>query len=146
MLDLAMDPCVPVRIASGPFTAMTWSPTGDRFMLAVPLQTGDGRYQFVARSPEGGFLAATAPLVPSLDYRTAMGFFDQFSLSHHAWSPDGQQFLICGRLAGDGVSASFGESQGDYVYTWSPKPASPLELVTDGEFAVFPPRPRMIFD
>lgn len=146
MLDLATDPMTPVKIADGPFVALSWAPTGDKFALAIPLQTGDGRYQFVVRDAAGEFLAATAPIVPSLDYRTAMGFFDQYTLSHHHWSPDGQTLVVCGRLPGDGVSAAFGDPVGDYVYTWQPRPSSPFELVTDGEFAVFPPRPRMLFD
>lgn len=146
VLDLATDPCVPVKVANGPFVAISWSPTGESFALATPLQSGDGRYQFVVRDHAGGYIAASAPIVPSVDYRTSLGFFDQYVLSHHTWSPDGLTLVVCGRLPGDGVSSAFGESAGDYVYTWTPKPASPFELVTTGEFAVFPPRPRQLFN
>ncbi len=146
LLDLAESQTLPVKIAKGPFVACIWSPTGEHVALAIPLQTGDGRYQVVVRDAAGAFGAASAAFVPSLDVRVALGFFDQYALSHHIWAPDGQSMVICGREPGDAVSAAFGETAGDYVFLWRPFERRPIELITAGEFAVFQPLAKTLFD
>lgn len=123
----------PVRVAGGPFAACFWSPNGDRVALLVPLQSGDGRFAVQVRDPRGGFVAATEGFVPSQDYRTVIGFFDQYALSHHLWSPDGGEFTVAGRLSGDGVAGSFADQPLDYVMSWRVARGSPFEVVAPGD-------------
>ncbi len=68
-----------------------------------------------------------------------LGFFDQYALSHHLWSPDGQSFLLAGRTAHDAVSGSFGEPIGDMVLAWRVGRNRPLEIVAPASIGFFPP-------
>lgn len=142
-LDLRSDE-PPRRLLNSAFVSFAWSPQGDRILLAVPLQTGDGRYQFVVRDPDGLFIAATEPIIPSADLRAYLGFFDQYSTSHHIWAPDGSSIVVTGRMPGDGVSSSFGDIAGDYVYSWRPEKRNPFEPITAGDIAFFPPLERPV--
>ncbi len=126
----------PERIASGPFVAYYWAPGGDKLVLVVPAQTGDGRYSLRAIDPAGRTLAATEPFIPSQDFRTGLGFFDLYGKSHSPWSPDGRVFVVAGRLGGDGVSSGFGDPQGPYVMTWNVAPHELLEVVGPGELGM----------
>ena len=127
----------PRRIARGPFAAFAWAPAGDRVALVVPAQTGDGRYVVEIRDADGAVAAVSEAFVPSQDTRTALGFFDQFSLSHPWWEPGGAGIVLCGRLAGDAVSSSFGDAEGPYAIWWPATRAAPLSLVAPAEFACF---------
>jgi hypothetical protein len=129
------------RIARGPFVAFLWAPTADRLALVIPAQTGDGRYMIRAVTSAGAALAATEAFFPSQDYRTALAFFDQYAKSHHFWSPDGERLIICGRVGGDLVSASFGDPEGPYVFVWRAAAGQALERVTPGELGLFGPPP-----
>ncbi len=129
----------PHLIAKGPFVSYHWSPTGDRLVLLVPAQTGDGRYALHCLLAEGTMAGATEAVVPSQDYRSAIGFFDQYTVSHRFWSPDGRWFLVSGRIPVDGVSASFGDPIGNYVIRWGAERGAPLELLAPGEIGFFPP-------
>ena len=129
----------PSLIAKGPFVSYHWSPTGDRMVLVVPAQTGDGRYSLHCRLADGTMAGATEAVVPAQDYRSAIGFFDQYTVSHRLWSPDGESFLVSGRIPTDAVSASFGDPIGSYVMRWSAQRGAPLELLAPGEIGFFPP-------
>ena len=107
--------------------------------LVVPTQTGDGRYAIYALAPGEGVVGATEGIVPSDDYRALLGFFDQYLQSHRLWSPDNSAFLVIGRLPNDAVSASFGDTEGPYVWTWAGERGASLEQVTAGTAAFFSP-------
>lgn len=139
-VDMGREAATAQLLWRGPLAAFFWSPTGDRMVTVVPTHTGDGRFSAWLLDAGGRFAGATEPFVPSIDYRTVLGFFDQFSTSHMLWSPDGQAFLLAGRLAGDGVSAAFGDPLGDYVLLWPARRGAPLEVVAPGDVAFFPPR------
>lgn len=128
-------------IASGPFVAFLWAPTGDKVALVVPGQAGDGRYLIRAHSVTGPVIGTTEAFVPAQDYRTALAFFDQFAKSHHFWSPDGDFLIICGRIGEDLVSASFGDPEGPYVFVWRAAAAQPIQLVAPGELGFCRPPP-----
>jgi Tol biopolymer transport system component len=130
---------LPALVARGPFVAALWSPEGDRVALVIPTQMGDGRYSVQVRGRDGSFLAASEGFVPSQDFRTYLGFFDQYALSHHLWAPDGSALLMTGRLAGDAVSWSFADRQLDYVWYWPARRGTALDLVCSGDAAFFPP-------
>lgn len=66
-------------------------------------------------------------------------FWDQYALSHPLWAPDGSVLAVTGRLPTDGVSASFGDPVGNYVYIWRPERGQPMQRLTPGELAFFPP-------
>ncbi len=129
----------PSRVARGPFAAALWSPRGDRVAVVSPTQTGDGRYAIQVYDRTGRYVAATESIVPSQDYRTYLGFFDQYSLSHHLWSPDGTALLCCGRLPGDGSAWSFTDRQDDYCWYWRVAPNSPFVRLGTGDCAFFRP-------
>jgi hypothetical protein len=86
-------------------------------------------------------LGTTEAFFPSQDYRTALAFFDQYAKSHHLWSPDGERLIICGRIGGDLVSASFGDPEGPYVFLWRAAARQPVEVLAPGELGVFRPPP-----
>ena len=125
-------------VARGPFAGFFWSPKGDRMVLVIPTQTGDGRYSLQALTPEGHYAGATEGFVPSQDFRTYLGFFDQFALSHRLWSRDGETFLVAGRMPGDGVHGAFGDPLRSQIYRWRVGPGQPLEAVGPGEIGVYP--------
>ncbi len=127
-------------LARGPFVSYYWSPLGDRLLTVVPAQTGDGRYALYAWTADGSFSGATEAFVPSQDFRTSLGFFDQYRLSHTPWTADGSAFIACGRFAGDAVSGSFGDPVGDYVLRWPGKRGAPLERLMPAVAAVPSPR------
>jgi hypothetical protein len=144
LVDLADEEAPARRIYNSAFVSFIWAPNGEQLLLATPLQTGDGRYQFVAMDSLGEFLAGTEAIIPSVDLRTYLGFFDQYSTSHHLWAPDSSMVALCGRVPGDGPSSSFGDPEGDYVFTWRPEKRAPLERVTAGEAAFFAPPARPV--
>ncbi len=125
-------------VARGPFAACWPAPAGEAVVLLVPSQAGDGSVSLQARAVSGEVLGVTEAFVPSGDLRVAIGFFDQYGLSHPLWSPDGGTFVVSGRVSGDGVSASFGDAVGDYVMSWQPGRSRPLEQIVPGTFASFP--------
>ena len=129
------------RIAMGPFVAFLWAPTGDKVALVVPGQAGDGRYTIRASTATGTVVGTTEAFFPSQDYRTALAFFDQYVKSHHFWSPNGERLIICGRIGGDLVSASFGDPEGPYVFVWRAAAGQPVEGIGPGELGVFRPPP-----
>lgn len=138
-IDMAGEAAGARLLWRGPLVAFFWAPQGDRMVAIVPTHTGDGRFSAWALDAEGRFAGATEPFVPSVDYRTVLGFFDQFATSHHLWSPDGEGFLLAGRLPGDAVSAAFGDPVGDYVMLWEARRGAPVEVVGPGDVAFFPP-------
>ncbi|MEX2080801.1 MAG: hypothetical protein WEC33_04230, partial [Dehalococcoidia bacterium] len=97
-------------VARGPFTACFWAPAGDMVSLVVPAQTGDGRQTVQVLSADGEFVAATEGFYAAPDWRSLLGFFDQYGLSHSPWARDGSAFVATGRLAGDGVHAAMGDA------------------------------------
>ena len=99
----------------------------------------NGRYSIQVRAADGGFVAATEGFVLSQDLRLMVGFFDQYSLSHHIWAPDGSAMALTGRLAGDSIAASFADPQPDYVLYWEVERNSPLKPVCPGDSAFFRP-------
>jgi TolB protein len=139
LLDPATGQKTPV--ARGPFSAAIWSPRGDQVAVVVPGQMGDGRYSVMVYDRRGHYVAVSESFVPSQDYRTYLGFFDQYLLSHALWSSDGEAFLCCGRLAGDGISWSFGDQQNDYVWYWRVARHSPFVRASVGDCAFFRPTP-----
>lgn len=125
--------------ARGPFVSYHWAPNGERVALIVPAQTGDGQYSVHCRLADGSMAGSTESFLPSLDYRSALGFFDQYAISHHFWSPAGDRFLVAGRLRTDAVSNSFGDPNGSYVMTWCARRRAPLELLAPAEIGFFRP-------
>ncbi|MFQ5380579.1 MAG: TolB family protein [Dehalococcoidia bacterium] len=126
-------------VISDPFVAFAWSPDGTRLAMVVPAQSGDGRYRTVIRDPDGRVLASSEAVVPSIDTRLTLGFFDQYRLSQPWWSPESDGLLLCGRLAGDAVSDSFGDPAGGFAYWWSRTRRTGLTVVGAADVACFAP-------
>lgn len=129
------------RLARGPFVGFFWAPGGEKVALVVPTQSGDGRYAVHVRDPGGAFVAATEPILPAEDLRLLLAFFDQYARSHRLWAPDGSALLLAGRIGGDGVSSSWGDPEGDVVFSWAARRGAPLERVQNGEIGFYPPPP-----
>ncbi|MGI8927727.1 MAG: hypothetical protein ACR2HN_13945 [Tepidiformaceae bacterium] len=138
-MDLSQHPSHEALAWTGPFVSFAWSPEGSRLALIVPAQSGDGRYRLQTLHPDGRYSAATEPFLPSQDFRTAIGFFDQYNQSHNLWSPDGSHIVVSGRLANDSVSPSFGDPEGDFAMVWEVAPRSPFATLAPAELAFFPP-------
>ncbi|MFN0146013.1 MAG: hypothetical protein ACKVT1_05850 [Dehalococcoidia bacterium] len=124
----------------GPFVSATWSPVGDCLALTIPTQSGDGRFMMLVVGDDGRYRAASDGFVPGQDFRTLLGFFDQYAQSHHLWAPDGSAVLMAGRMMGDGVAASFSDGPRDYVLSWATHGREPIEVVGRGDTGFFPPR------
>ncbi len=125
------------RLWRSPYVGYWWSPTGDRVVVLVPTQMGDGRYALYCLGPEGAISTATAGFIPSEDTRLALGFFDQYAQSFAPWDATGETFVIAGRLLTDGVSGTFGDPVGDQLLTWSAKPGKALAPIGPGTIAGF---------
>lgn len=131
----------PRRLLRQPFVSAYWNPAGDALALVVPSSTGDGAVSLHARGADGAFLGASAPFMPSPDYRMLSGFFDQYGLSHRLWAPDGSGFLAGGRLYTDAPAAAFADGSHDAVLHWRPARGAPLEPIGEGGAGFFPPAP-----
>jgi TolB protein len=125
------------KLHSGPFVAAWWPPPGASLAVLVPTQSGDGQYRVHLVSLEGRMLATSDSFVPAQDFRTLLGFFDQYAQSHELWSPDGAALLLTGRLGGDAVAASFADGPRDYVMLWEARKGGRLEIVGRGDLAFF---------
>ena len=122
-----------------PFASVFWDPAGERLAFVVPSSTGDATVSLQARAATGEFLGASAPFLPSPDYQTLAGFFDQYARSHRLWAPDGSAFLAAGRLLTDAPAAAFGDGSRDAVLRWRPERGAPVERIGEGGIGVFPP-------
>lgn len=92
----------------GQHLAAWWSPTAEQLAVLFPTFSGDGRFHVRFFDADGAPACALEPIILSADTRTAVSFFDQFGRSHSPWSADGRWFTIGGRIATDGLHASFG--------------------------------------
>ena len=122
-----------------PYVAYWWHPDGQRVVILVPTQMGDGRYALYCLDPQGGMVTATPGFIPSEDTRLALGFFDQYAQSISPWDSTGEHFAISGRHVVDGVSSSFGDPVGDMVMLWSAEPNTLLAPIGAGGIAGFSP-------
>tara|TARA_B100001123_G_scaffold367889_1_gene428476 strand:- start:5157 stop:6332 length:1176 start_codon:yes stop_codon:yes gene_type:complete len=138
-IDLSTNDGEPTLLVRRPFTSFFWDPTGEKLAFVVPSTTGDGMVSLQARSAQGEFMGASPPFLPSIDYQTMAGFFDQYGTSHHLWSPDGSVFLAAGRLLTDSPAVSFGDGSRDSLFGWNPRRGAPLEHITEGGIGFFPP-------
>jgi hypothetical protein len=143
LVDTARPGSAPRQVSRDPFVSAFWAPDGKAVALIVPTQMGDGRYFVQVLDANGHYVAATEGFVPGQDLRLVLAFFDQYSLSHHLWAPDSSAMLLAGRLAGDGVAASFSDPVTDSILYWEVRRSSPLEVVARGDSAFFaPPGPQ----
>lgn len=127
------------RVLGGPVVAFWWAPGGELLAVLRPHHTGDGLWSLQAYDARYRFVAATEAFLPSEDMRTMALFFDQYGLSHPAWSPAGDAFVVTGRLRPDGVSASFGDPAGPFALRWKPAARQPWEVLEPAGTAVFAP-------
>ena len=136
--DLASDE-EPQLLLRRPFVGFFWDPAGEKLALVVPSTTGDGNVSIHARSADGSLLGASPMFVPSPDYQTVVGFFDQYGRSHPLWAPDGSAFLVGGRQLTDSPAAMYGSGSHDAVMSWTPGRGSPFERLSEGGIGFFPP-------
>ncbi len=106
------------RLVQGPLVAYWWSPDGARFASLHPSYSGDGRFQARFHHAGGRFLGATEPFIPSADTATMVGFFDQYAVSHPAWSASGRWFGASGRLLKEGPHPSFSGGSTERALVW----------------------------
>ena len=137
LVDTSVPGSRPRKIARGPFVAAFWAPSGEKVAIVVPTQIGDGRYAIHVRDAEGRPICASEGFYPGQDYRTLLGFFDQYALSHRLWSPGSDAFLSWGRAAGDGVASSFSDRVDDAVFLHPAAPGRPAERLCRADAAFF---------
>ncbi|MEO8539062.1 MAG: hypothetical protein ABI577_04920 [bacterium] len=105
-------------LLKGPFVSYWWAPDGSKVLALYPSYTGDGRFQPRLFDAEGNFLRAVEPFIPAPDTATAVGFYDQYGLSHPFWSSDSRWFGMAGRFLTEGPPASFGGGDADQAWVW----------------------------
>ncbi len=127
----------PTRIVQGPLVAFWWSPDGEKLATFHPTYSGDGRFQVRLHDPNGEFLGAMEPLIPSADVATMVGFFDQYATSHPSWSPDSRWFGIAGKLLSEGPHSSFTGGRPDVSYIWDTVNRGPITALSEGTLVVF---------
>lgn len=121
----------------GTFVASWASPDGSRLVTLQPSFAGDGRYQPRLWDNRGIAVAATEPFVPSADVSTMVNFFDQYTLSHPAWSASGRWFGMCGRFVAEGPHPAFSDGLSDYVWLWDSETGAVHRRVTPGSTLAF---------
>lgn len=127
------------RVCRGPFVAAHWAPGGGRVALIVPVHTGDGRFQVQVFNRDGSFAAAAEPWIPGIDFRTMIGFFDQYVMSHPIWAPDGSGLAVVGRIATDGRAAMLSDRVDDHAFWWTATRGAAWEDLGPADLAIFPP-------
>jgi hypothetical protein len=125
------------RIVKGPLVAYWWATDGSVLATLHPSYTGDGRFQVRFSAADGKPLGATEAFIPSVDSATAVTFFDQYALSHPAWSADGRWFGMAGRLLREGPHPSFQGRPLDRALLWDTASAFALAELADGQFLSF---------
>lgn len=125
------------RLVAGPLVAYWWSPTGDRVAALHPSYTGDGRFQLRVYDADGYPCTGMEPLIPSSDTRMMVSFFDQYTLSHPAWSHDGRWFGMAGQILTDGPARSFSGLGGDAVWLWDTQGGGAPHRLSGGAFVTF---------
>ena len=105
----------------------------------MPSTTGDSTVSLHARTAAGEFLGASPSFLPSSDFQTMAGFFDQYARSHRLWAPDGSAFLAGGRLLTDSPAAAFGDGSHDAILCWLPERGAPIERIGEAGIGFFPP-------
>ncbi len=137
LLDTADAGARPRTVARGPFVAAFWAPSGERVAIVVPTQIGDGRYAIHFRDAGGALICASEGFYPGQDYRTLLGFFDQYALSHRLWSPGSDAFLSWGRAPGDGIASSFSDPVDDAAFLHTAQRGEPAERLGYADAAFF---------
>jgi len=131
----------PRRLLQRAFASFFWDPAGEKLAFIVPSSTGDSSVSLYARTDTGEFLGASPPFLPSGDYQTMAGFFDQYGRSHRLWAPDGSAFLAAGRLLTDAPAAAFGDGSHDAILRWRPERGAPMERIGEAGIGFYPPSP-----
>ncbi len=139
-IDLAAG-AEPRLLLKRPFASIFWDPTGEKLAFVVPSTTGDSTVSLHARTAAGEFLGASPSFLPSSDFQTMAGFFDQYARSHRLWAPDGSAFLAGGRLLTDSPAAAFGDGSRDAILCWRPERGAPIERIGEAGIGFFPPPP-----
>ncbi len=137
-IDLAAG-AEPRLLLKRPFASIFWDPAGEKLAFVVPSTTGDSTVSLHARTAAGEFLGASSPFLPSSDFQTMAGFFDQYAHSHRLWAPDGSVFLAGGRLLTDSPAAAFGDGSHDAILCWRPERGAPIERIGEAGIGFFPP-------
>ena len=137
-IDLAAG-AEPRLLLERPFASLFWDPAGEKLAFVVPSTTGDSTVSLHARTAAGEFLGASPPFLPSSDFQTMAGFFDQYAHSHRLWAPDGSAFLAGGRLLTDSPAAAFGDGSHDAILCWRPERGAPIERIGEAGIGFFPP-------
>jgi hypothetical protein len=117
--------------------AWWWDPAGDRIAVLLPTYSGDGRFQLRIYDKEGRFLRASEGFIPSNDTATVVSFFDQYALSHPAWSADGRWFGFAGRFQTDSPHPSFSGGGGDTAWAWDTRETGGVHSLGRGQLVVF---------
>ena len=139
-IDLAAG-AEPRLLLKRPFASVFWDPAGEKLAFVVPSTTGDSTVSLHARTAAGEFLGASPSFLPSSDFQTMAGFFDQYARSHRLWAPDGSAFLAGGRLLTDSPAAAFGDGSRDAILCWRPERGAPIERIGEAGIGFFPPPP-----
>ena len=129
---------LPLRIAER-VVAFFWSPDSTKLAYITVTQPPNALRWMVLDVTTGG----SWPLVdftPSSQQFQLFRFFDQFALSHSAWSPDSRSLVFAGTLVSQTSQASVRQQQAPRIMVTGVEPSPEVRPIADGGLGVWSPR------
>ena len=119
-----------------PILAFFWSPNGEKILYAAfDQQERSLTWKYVLTS--GGDPVELVTFVPSSEFFTLIGFFDQYGYSNSIWSPDGSQFVFAGVLTEGGISRNGDSPDVAKAYVLEVREGSTPREIADSTFAIW---------
>ena len=84
------------RVTEDPLVCFYWSPDGTRLAYLTTSEESEGWSRWAVLNVDDGSCRYFGDFVPTEEQLNMVLFFDQYSLSHNPWSPDGKMLLYAG--------------------------------------------------
>ena len=119
------------------FAAFFWSPDGTRILYAKR-KLDRARWAWAVVELNGGKSIEVTNFTPSRPQTLVFQYFDQYALSHHLWSPDGQFFTFSGHASSEPEpTQGFGSPA---VYVVQAVEGASAQQLSDGHIAFWSPQ------
>lgn len=124
-----------LTLFEGAVLAFFWSPDGRRLAFVTTNEAASA-LQWRVVDVESGEETTLVDFRPSNDQLALLTFFDQYSISHNVWSPDGTKLVFAGALAKEEGASSSGPTAST-VFTIDATGEHPAEALTPGRMATW---------